>query len=136
MELEGPSSSSDVPRDLKFAISAGGAYCDYCQKSREQASVVNFSKCKSCRMAYYCDESCQFKAWERGHNHHCKKFGCFAVGDKIVLEDGIYLSGGLASVINIVPGGKEMMIGINCNSPNESINIVKTKHVRHIRPLH
>ena len=42
-------------------------------------------KCNSCRLAWYCSESCQAECWSKGHRDCCKKFGSFQDGDILVL---------------------------------------------------
>ena len=114
----------------KYCMSVGGAFCDYCHKSREDFLSVNFLKCGDCRLAHYCSEDCQRMAWGRGHKKHCKKFGCFAVGDDVVTARGIGPTYH-AKVVEIIKGGSTL----KCDLGTEGFAVVSKRDLRHIRPL-
>ena len=63
----------------------GGARCDNCGKTPDDAGMNYLFKCKACRLAWYCSESCQAECWSKGHRDCCKKFGSFEEGDLLVL---------------------------------------------------
>ena len=72
--------------EFQTYLTTGGAQCDHCGKTAEEAGLPCLHKCKQCRMAFYCSVECQAARWSSGgHREHCKKFGRFGVGDKLVL---------------------------------------------------
>ena len=117
----------------EFASTVGGSCCDYCHKSREDASVVNFLKCESCRLAYYCNEYCQGMAWENGHKKHCKKFGCFAIGDVVLADVGFGLRH-WATVVGEAEGGNVVKCELITAHGASKFALYKRKHLRHTRP--
>ena len=119
-------SSEQVAYMAKFAFSVGGAFCDHCRKSREDASVVNFFKCGSCRLAHYCSKDCQKRAWDAGHNKLCRKAGCFNVGDLVIF-------GRPCQHATLVERCEDSKCKI---AHSEKVAVVDKKELRHIRPLH
>ena len=113
-----------------YAVSVGGAFCDHCLKSREDASVVNFSKCSGCRLAHYCSKDCQEKAWDTGHRKHCKKVGCFDVGNLVIFGRPRQHA---ATVVEKYGDSKLLKCEIARTKETE---VVGKKQLRHFRPLH
>lgn len=126
-------SSEQMGYIANFANSVGGAFCDNCLKSREDASVVNFFKCSRCRLAHYCSRDCQKKAWDAEHRKHCRKAGCFNIGDLVTFED-------------VVKGRRHSTVVEKCEDSSllkckimkaKEVEVIdkKAKDLRHIRPL-
>ena len=83
-----PSGLSHTCSDLttsRYFRTFGGVRCDNCGASPGDAGIIDLLKCNSCRLAWYCSESCQAESWSKGHRHCCKKFGSFQSGDFLVL---------------------------------------------------
>ena len=128
----GNKSAEQIEYVAKYAFSVGGAFCDHCRKSRQDALVVNLFKCDDCRLAHYCSKNCQKEAWDAGHNQYCRKVGCFNVGDLVLFEGG-------------EKGRRHATVVEKCEDSNllkckiiktEETEVVDKKELRHIRPLH
>ena len=136
--LEGPSrsivplkpSAEHISFLSNYVSTTGGAFCDHCHKSREDASVVNFLKCASCCLAHYCNDDCQRKAWDNGHNEKCTKFGCFGVGNSVMIERGIY-----GRCHAYVVGKMEDGNFLKCEVGGGKFEVVNKSDLRHTRPL-
>ena len=121
----------------KYVSSVGGAFCDHCRKTREEASVTNFFKCSNCRLAHYCSKECQKKAWAAGHNEHCRKVLCFNNGDLVTFRK-------FRQHATVVEKCTEDSNLLKCeiiktkegNVVDKRELIVDKKELRHIRPLH
>lgn len=128
----GNKSAEQIEYVAKYAFSVGGAFCDHCRKSRQDASVVNLFKCDDCRLAHYCSKNCQKEAWDAGHNQYCRKVGCFTVGDLVIFERR---SEGreYATVVERYEDNNMLKCEISGRKETE---VVDKKELRHIRPLH
>ena len=120
-------------------LAIGGAQCDHCGKTAEEAGLPCLHKCKQCRMALYCSVECQAARWSGGgHREHCKKFGRFGVGDKLVLFGLKKRSDLNTSLVEVV--GKTMPHRLNvriCFPPEHEGTVVAAKktNLRHHRPM-
>ena len=138
--LEGPPRLPQVVGDIanmsseqrnyiaNYVSAVGGAFCDYCCKSREDASVANFFKCGDCRLAHYCSKDCQKEAWDAGHNKYCRKVGCVDIGDLVIF-------GSPRQHANVIERCKVSNL-FKCKIVSEGIEVIDKKYLRHIRPLH
>ena len=153
------------PRTAHFCRTFGGFLCDNCGKSSNDVGMNHLFKCKSCRLSWYCSESCQAECWSKGHRDCCKKFGSFRDGDILVLfglkkKYDLNLtivqllgsdSSGRLKVMIVVPGthGLRQTMGIVSGGRLKEKNLVqrstaysagmvisvKKENLRHCRPL-
>ncbi|KAJ3302515.1 hypothetical protein HDU76_005514 [Blyttiomyces sp. JEL0837] len=68
----------------KWASHVRGAFCDGCNKTREEAGG-KLKHCGRCKREYYCSEKCQKAAWKRGHQKTCREPYVFKVKDIAIL---------------------------------------------------
>jgi hypothetical protein len=72
--------------DYEKRCTAGGKYCDCCDKSGEELGLDELATCSRCKLAFYCSSECQKKAWYAGHKQACRKKGQIELGDVMVLQ--------------------------------------------------
>ena len=138
-----------------FFGSFGGGCCDCCGKTAKALGMVHLFKCRRCRLAWYCSETCQAESWSNGHRNFCKKHGCFQKGDLLVIH-GLKKRGDLNAslVMNCTDASADgrlsvMRVGETqleasegpTKKPgllalmDEKIFSIKKENLRHCRPL-
>ena len=125
--------------DAPNYLSIGGLACDHCGKTAEEAGLPCLHKCKQCRMAFYCSVECQAARWsDGGHREHCKKFGRFNIGDKLVLLNLKKRSGLNTSLVEVIGKTSPERLNVRiCYPPQHEGTVVAVKktNLRHHRPM-
>ena len=117
----------------------GGAQCDHCGKTAEEADLPCLHKCKQCRMAFYCSVECQAARWSDGsHREHCKKYGRFGIGDKLVLFNLKKRSDLNTSLVEVIGKTSPDRLNVRICFPSQhegAIVAAKKTNLRHHRPM-
>ena len=120
-------------------LTTGGSCCDHCGKTASEVGLPCLLKCKKCRMAFYCSVECQAARWSGGgHREHCKKYGRFGIGDKLVLFNLKKRSDLNTSLVEVIGKTSPDRLNVRICFPSQhegAIVAAKKTNLRHHRPM-